>query len=88
MDHFFGTPLSVRDTTRNRIPLAPLVAGGIQVHVVVNASGWVHEVIVASARPDERSSAPLQSRVLSARHYLGRLRRTVTSGRLAIAARR
>jgi hypothetical protein len=39
MDHFFGATLSVRDTTRNRVPLAPLVTGGIQVDVVVNASG-------------------------------------------------
>jgi hypothetical protein len=39
MDHNFGTTLSVCEPTRDLVPLAPLVVGRIQAHVVVNASG-------------------------------------------------
>ena len=60
MDHFFGTTLSVCETTRDLVPLAPLLAGGIQVQIVVNAPGSVYEVIVARERPDRRSGTPLQ----------------------------
>jgi hypothetical protein len=36
---FFGTTLSLCEPTRYLVLLAPLVAGRIRVHVVVNASG-------------------------------------------------
>ena len=62
MDHNFGTTPSVCEPTRDLVPLAPLVAGRIRAYVVVNASGEVHEVIVARERRDERSSALLQFR--------------------------